>query len=58
MNQRLLPYLLLAPATIFLVVFFLWPFLLFLVWVVVISLRFGLARGRTPSPAAVAATGN
>lgn len=27
MNQRLLPYLLLAPATIFLVVFFLWPFL-------------------------------
>lgn len=38
--------------------FFLWPFLLFLVWVVVISLRFGLARGRTPSPAAVAATGN
>lgn len=27
MNQRLLPYLLLAPATVFLLVFFLWPFL-------------------------------
>jgi multiple sugar transport system permease protein len=27
MNQRLLPYLLLAPATAFLIVFFLWPFL-------------------------------
>jgi multiple sugar transport system permease protein len=27
MNSRTLPYLLLAPATIFLVVFFLWPFL-------------------------------
>jgi multiple sugar transport system permease protein len=27
MNQRLLPYLLLAPATVFLIVFFLWPFL-------------------------------
>jgi hypothetical protein len=36
--------------------FFLWPFLLFLLWVVVISLRLGLARRRTPTPAAVAAT--
>ena len=27
MNQRYLPYLLLAPATLFLVVFFLYPFL-------------------------------
>ena len=27
MNSKTLPYLLLAPATIFLVVFFLWPFL-------------------------------
>ena len=35
--------------------FFLWPFLLVLLWVVVISLRFGFARRRTPTPAAVAA---
>jgi hypothetical protein len=35
----------------------LWPFLLVLLWVVVISLRFGFARTRTSTPAAVAATG-
>ena len=36
--------------------FFLWPFLLVMVWVAVISLRFGFARSRTATPAAVAAT--
>lgn len=32
--------------------FFLWPFLLVLLWVTVISLRFGLARRRTATPTA------
>jgi hypothetical protein len=36
--------------------FVLWPFLLVLLWIVVISLRFGFARTRTATPAAVAAT--
>jgi hypothetical protein len=35
--------------------FFIWPFLLILVWVVAISLRFGFARHRTSTPAAVVA---
>jgi len=30
--------------------FFLWPFLLILLWIVVISLRFGFARSRTKDP--------
>jgi hypothetical protein len=34
--------------------FFLWPFLLFLVWVSVVSLRLGFARNRTAKPADVA----
>ena len=36
--------------------FFLWPFLLVVLWVAVISLRFGFARSRTATPAAVEAT--
>ena len=36
--------------------FFMWPFLLVLLWIVVLSLRFGFARSRTATPAAVAAT--
>ena len=36
--------------------FFIWPFLLVLLWVAVLSLRFGFARSRTATPAAVAAT--
>jgi hypothetical protein len=36
--------------------FVLWPFLLVLLWIVVISLRFGLGRTRTATPATVAAT--
>jgi hypothetical protein len=36
--------------------FFLWPFLLFLLWTVVISLRLGFARGHDKVPDAVAAT--
>jgi hypothetical protein len=35
--------------------FFIWPFLLVLLWIAVISLRFGFARTRTATPAAVAA---
>ena len=35
--------------------FFIWPFLLILLWVVVLSLRFGFARRQTSTPAAVAA---
>jgi hypothetical protein len=35
---------------------FLWPFLLVLLWIAVVSLRFGFARNRTATPAAVAAT--
>jgi hypothetical protein len=34
--------------------FFLWPFLLVLLWIAVLSLRFGFARIRTGTPAAVA----
>jgi len=37
--------------------FFMWPFLLVLLWMVVLSLRFGFARNRTATPSAVAATG-
>ena len=37
--------------------FFIWPFLLVLLWMVVLSLRFGFARNRTATPSAVAATG-
>jgi|SRR4051812_9543930 hypothetical protein len=36
--------------------FFLWPFLLVLLWIVVLSLRFGFARNRKVTSAAVAAT--
>ncbi|GAA1863692.1 hypothetical protein GCM10009715_08650 [Paeniglutamicibacter psychrophenolicus] len=36
--------------------FFAWPFLLVLLWMVVISLRLGFARNRDTAPAAVAAT--
>ena len=36
--------------------FFIWPFLLVVLWMAVISLRLGFARGRTATPAAVAAT--
>jgi hypothetical protein len=35
--------------------FFIWPFLLVLLWVAVLSLRFGFARSRTSTPVAVAA---
>lgn len=36
--------------------FFMWPFLLVLLWIVVLSLRFGFARSRTATPIAVAPT--
>ena len=36
--------------------FFIWPFLLVLLWIVVLSLRFGFARRRTPTPVSMAAT--
>ncbi|MFE6255796.1 hypothetical protein [Agromyces sp. NPDC057865] len=36
--------------------FFLWPFLLVLLWIAVLSVRFGFARSRTAMPAAMAAT--
>ena len=35
---------------------FLWPFLLVLLWVAVISLRLGFARNRAPVPAVALAT--
>jgi hypothetical protein len=37
--------------------FFIWPFLLVLVWVAVLSLRFGFSRSRTATPTSMAATG-
>ena len=36
--------------------FFIWPFLLVVLWMAVISLRLGFARGRAATPAAVEAT--